>query len=89
MRTSPSLVAVTDEPPPEPTAGEPTSDEPASYAAADAELRAILEALEADAVDVDQLSARVARARFLIAWCRERVQAAELQVTQLTDAAEG
>ena len=57
--------------------------EPESYAAAEAELTAILAALESEQVDVDALSAHVARARELIEWCRARVAAAEVSVTEL------
>ena len=57
--------------------------EPASYAAAEAELEDILAALEDEAVDVDQLSGHVERAKTLITWCRQRVAQAELTVTEL------
>lgn len=65
---------------------EPTSDDvPASYAAAEAELQEILEALESEAVDVDELSSHVQRAKSLITWCRERVASAEVTITELLD----
>jgi exodeoxyribonuclease VII small subunit len=57
--------------------------EPPSYAAAEAELEEILTALEDEAVDVDQLSGHVQRAKALITWCRQRVAQAELAVTEL------
>ena len=57
--------------------------DPVSYAAAETELEEILAALEDEAVDVDQLSGHVQRAKALISWCRERVAQAELSVTEL------
>jgi exodeoxyribonuclease VII small subunit len=62
---------------------EGTTDAPMSYAAAEAELEAILAALEDEAVDVDQLSGHVERAKALISWCRQRVAQAELSITEL------
>lgn len=64
-----------------PTGGD--GREPASYAAAELELEEILAALEDEAVDVDQLSGHVERAKTLITWCRQRVAQAELTVTEL------
>lgn len=67
------------------------TDEPASYAEAEQELAAILQELDGAMIDVDVLTARVRRARELIQWCRDRVRAAELTVTELLaeDAEEG
>ncbi|MEO2107999.1 MAG: exodeoxyribonuclease VII small subunit [Actinomycetota bacterium] len=71
----------------EPTTASTTSalegPEPDSYADAEQELETILEALEADDVDVDELSSRVARARELITWCRGRLRTAEVTITEL------
>lgn len=53
------------------------------YAAALAELQKILEALEAPDVDVDALAAHVDRAAELLRFCRERLEAAETQVTEI------
>jgi len=53
------------------------------YAAAAAELQKILEALEAPDVDVDALAAHVDRAAELLRFCRERLVAAETQVTEI------
>jgi len=50
------------------------------YREALAELEVILDELEADAVDVDVLAARVRRAAELIALCRDRITAARLDV---------
>jgi len=61
----------------------PTADPPAGYSAAMSELEAILAELERDAVDVDQLAERVARAAALIRWCRERIGTARLEVERL------
>jgi exodeoxyribonuclease VII small subunit len=57
--------------------------DPASYAEAEAELQAILAALESDEVDVDELTGLVERAKALITWCRTRVQTAEVAITEL------
>lgn len=59
------------------------SDLPASYAAAAAELDEILAAIERDEVDVDQLAKKVGRAVTLVAYCRERIAAAEVEVERV------
>jgi exodeoxyribonuclease VII small subunit len=56
-----------------------TEAEP-SYAAMLAELESILTELESDAVDVDVLAGRVARAHELVEACRERIDRARLAV---------
>jgi exodeoxyribonuclease VII small subunit len=53
------------------------------YADALAELEAILEEIEDDAVDVDVLAARVKRAAELLRICRARISAAQVEVTQI------
>ncbi|MCY3925184.1 MAG: exodeoxyribonuclease VII small subunit [bacterium] len=53
------------------------------YAAAMTELQKILDALEAPDVDVDALATHVDRAAELLRFCRERLVAAETQVTQI------
>ena len=53
------------------------------YADAMAELESILVGLERDDLDVDQLSASVARAAELIRWCRSRVRDARMEVEQI------
>jgi exodeoxyribonuclease VII small subunit len=50
------------------------------YAEALAELERILDEIEDDAVDVDVLAARVARASELLRVCRDRIAAARLEV---------
>ena len=59
-----------------------TTDTPAGYAAALAELDRILADLEGADVDVDVLAAKVQRAATLIAFCRERIGSARLQIEQ-------
>ena len=53
------------------------------YAAALAELEAILAEIEDDAVDVDVLAARVKRAAELLRVCRDRITAARAEVGQI------
>ena len=59
------------------------SAQPASYAAAVAELDDILAAIERDEVDVDVLAQKVARAVLLVQYCRERIAAAEVEVERV------
>jgi exodeoxyribonuclease VII small subunit len=54
-----------------------------SYVSAVAELEAILAELERDHVDVDHLADRVQRAAALIAHCRGRISAAQLQIERV------
>jgi exodeoxyribonuclease VII small subunit len=56
-----------------------------SYAAASAELDAILTELEQTDLDVDHLAERVARAAVLIRICRERIDAATVEVERIVD----
>ncbi|HUC32301.1 MAG TPA: exodeoxyribonuclease VII small subunit [Ilumatobacteraceae bacterium] len=56
---------------------------PAGYAEAIAELDDILGALERRDVDVDVLAAKVQRAAILIAFCRERIGSARMQIEQV------
>ncbi|HEX9681442.1 MAG TPA: exodeoxyribonuclease VII small subunit [Acidimicrobiales bacterium] len=62
-----------------------TATDPAQlgYAQALTELESLLTQLEGDDVDVDVLGASVERAAALIAVCRERLRAAELQVERV------
>ena len=53
------------------------------YAAAQQELEAILAELERADVDVDRLAAQVQRAAALIAFCRERIVRARVQIDQV------
>ena len=54
--------------------------EPAGYAEAMAELEGILAEIEDEAVDVDVLTGRVARAAHLVRWCRARIDGAKVDV---------
>lgn len=58
-------------------------DPPAGYAAAMAELEAILDEIDRDDVDVDVLTRRVARAAELIRWCRGRIVGAQVEVERI------
>lgn len=60
--------------------GQPVAD---GYAAALAELDAILARLERADVDVDVLATEVQRAAALVAFCRHRISAARLQIDQV------
>lgn len=62
-----------------------TTPEPvaAGYAEALAELETILGQLERSDVDVDVLAAQVQRAAELIAFCRDRIGNARLQIEQV------
>jgi exodeoxyribonuclease VII small subunit len=53
------------------------------YADALGELEAILEELEDDAIDIDVLAERVARASELIRVCRARIASARVQVDRI------
>jgi exodeoxyribonuclease VII small subunit len=63
----------------------PLSDEPIAvgYAAAQRELEDLLADLEDDALDIDLLAAKVARASELIRFCRARISAARIQVDRI------
>tara|TARA_Y100001947_G_C10100227_1_gene202696 strand:+ start:111 stop:314 length:204 start_codon:yes stop_codon:yes gene_type:complete len=58
------------------------------YAEALQELQAILTELEGEAVDVDVLAVRVARADELLTLCRERLEAASVQIEKVVVAAD-
>ena len=55
----------------------------AGYAAAQRELEEILAELERSDVDVDRLATQVRRAAELIAFCRQRIGDARLQIDQV------
>lgn len=71
------------------------TDRPASddtelgYAAALAELEAILVRLEQPDLDIDLLAGDVRRAAELIAVCRDRISTARVQVEQIVGGLEG
>ncbi len=58
------------------------------YTEALQELQAILTELEGETVDVDVLAVRVARADELLTLCRERLEAASVQVEKVVAAAD-
>jgi exodeoxyribonuclease VII small subunit len=63
-------------------------DDQTGYAEALQELQAILTELEGEAVDVDVLAVRVARADEPLTLCRERLEAASVQVEKVVAAAD-
>jgi len=71
---------MTGEPKTEPKTGEPTAP---SYAAAIGELESILAELEDEALDVDRLAERVARAAELIRLCRDRITGTRATVEEI------
>lgn len=48
-----------------------------------AELESILERIDSEEVDVDRLAAELRRAAELLELCREKIRAADLEVTQI------
>jgi len=60
-----------------------TEEQELSYQTAVTELDEILAELEDEALDVDILGDRVARASELISFCRERITSAQTQVEQI------
>jgi exodeoxyribonuclease VII small subunit len=59
------------------------NDQTIGYAAALGELEKILGELEDDHIDVDLLAAKVRRAAVLIELCRQRIEAARIEVTRI------
>lgn len=59
------------------------------FAAAMAELDRIVVELESDALDVDVLAERVARAAELVDWCRTRIDATRFQVEEIVGRLDG
>ena len=60
-----------------------TTTDDLTYSSAVAELDAILNELEDEALDVDVLASRVERASVLIRFCRGRITSARTQVEQI------
>jgi exodeoxyribonuclease VII small subunit len=54
-----------------------------SYSSAMTELEEIIGSLESEEVDVDALAEKVARASFLVKFCRERLKGAEEEVKKI------
>lgn len=73
--------------------GEPTvdghTDDTPGFSAAMEELNGIVAELETDALDVDQLAARVARAAELVQLCRARIDGARFAVEEILAGLEG
>lgn len=58
---------------------------PQDYRSAFEELQAILAALQADEIGVDELAQRVKRASELISYCGERLRSTENEVQKVLD----
>ena len=58
---------------------------PQTYGAAAARLEQILTRIEEGEVDIDELSGLVEEAAALVALCREKIRAAEVQVRTITE----
>ncbi len=58
--------------------------DPLTYEAAAAELQEIVRDLQGEAVNIDELSAKIARATELIRFCRERLRLTEAEIAKLT-----
>jgi len=58
-------------------------EEQPTYESAFAELQQILQALQDEAVGIDDLTAKIARANELIRFCRERLRMTEEEVQNL------
>ena len=54
----------------------------ANYKEAYAELQEILQDLQAELIDIDQLSEKLERARVLVAFCKEKLRSAEEKLQQ-------
>lgn len=59
------------------------SQEQMGFTAAMDELTTLVDELESDALDVDDLTARVERAAELVHWCRERIDGARFSVEEV------
>ena len=60
-----------------------TGDDQLTFAAAMDELNTLVDELESDALDVDDLTARVARPADLVQWCRHRIDGARFSVEEV------
>jgi exodeoxyribonuclease VII small subunit len=54
-----------------------------SYKEAISEIEEILQQIENDEPDVDQLSEKVKRLSFLVAWCREKLHNTEEEIEKI------
>ncbi len=55
-----------------------------TYESAQAELQQIVQDLQNEAVGIDELAAKIARANELIRFCRERLRMTEVEIGKLT-----
>lgn len=62
-----------------------SAEDELDFASAMSELTAIVTELESDALDVDHLAGRVARAAELVTWCRSRIDGARFAVEEILD----
>lgn len=65
------------------TAKKERETEAIGFSDALAELESILERIDSEEVDVDRLAAELRRAAELLELCREKIHAADLEVTQI------
>jgi exodeoxyribonuclease VII small subunit len=56
---------------------------PKDYAAAQAELEELLSALQQPSVEIDSLTQKVARAKELLEWCKEKLRTTESAIDEL------
>jgi exodeoxyribonuclease VII small subunit len=63
----------------------PQPTEPPSYGKAAARLEEILQRIEEGQVDIDELSGLVQEAAALVTLCRDKIEAAEMQVRTITE----
>ena len=56
---------------------------PKDYAAAQAELEELLSSLQQPSVEIDSLTQKVARAKELLEWCKEKLRTTESAIDEL------
>lgn len=56
---------------------------PKDYASAQAELQELLAALQQPSVEIDSLTEKVARAKELLEWCKEKLRTTETTIDEL------
>ncbi len=59
--------------------------QPLSYTTAYAELQQIVSEIQEETINLDDLTAKIARATELISFCRDRLRMTEEEVAKLTD----
>lgn len=70
---------------PDKTGADGAAADTPSYGHAAGRLEAILETIEGGRVDIDELSGLVSEAATLVKLCRDKIQAAEMQVRRITE----